>query len=588
MQSPTPTPDVDPALLKRPLLYYASKWGKQFRLGIFFLILTDFLDVLAPLLLARGIDQISNQAPLREVFFTAILLLVLMAALAACRYLWRIYFGEYHTRASEDLRGKSFARMLRLGRSYWPATNTGEAVSLLVSDVQSFRGAIGNGLLVFVDSVVLIAFIVPAMLYLQPTWTWQSLVLLPLVPFLVAKILRGIFTRHLHQQQVQASLTGFIQESVNGVRLIKGFSNESDRQQQYQRKNLELEAATRRTNWLDSWVDPCMMLGTFFGTAILVAVAAPDLISGAATVGSFVAFQRYLSKMAWPMTGLGIGFSQYKKGMASFERLRELLELQNPRMEKLDAPQLNSIQKVELKELTYTYKGSSTNALEGIDFNLPLGKLTLVLGATGSGKSTLLEVLAQTLQPSQGRYLLNDRDAESWDLASFRRKICLVTQTPVLFSTTVGENINYLANCSPEQLRRLMSQAQLDQDLAQWKDAEHTQLGEKGINLSGGQRQRVSLARGLSHPGQILLLDDVLSAVDQVTEERILQELKKLKQTTVLVTHRVTSARLADWILVLDHGQKVFEGPYSDHFFNDTAQWLKPKNTPPGVEVDAL
>lgn len=562
-------------MLQNPLWYYIRKHKKHFSLGMFFLLLTNTLDGLYPLILARGIDQIASGQPLREVGMTTLLFLGSMTLLAGSRFCWRVFFGRYHTLAAEDLRNRIFKHFTTMGPQFFKKNPIGELMSLITSDVQYFRRGIGSGVLVLVDGVSIICVVLPLMIWLNPHWTWKTLIFLPLVPFLILKVTRLIFKYYKIQQDRFAELSGISQETIAGIRVIKSFALENRRLQFYNQKSLEFEKSANRTAQVDSLFGPVMQFGVASGTVILLFVAADDVLTGAATIGTFVAFQRYISKMVWPMTALGMGLSQYQKGMASFERIKSIL------LEPTDIPdqgqiEIKSFESLEVKNLTYQFPENTQPTLKEISLKIQAGEKIGIVGPVGSGKTTLLHLLNRLYPAPLGTIFVNGHELTEITQRSLHSQIAMVPQEPFLFSESVSENMKMglddqtLAQIENHEVEHWASVVDIKHEVDALPHQFQSQLGERGVNLSGGQKQRLTIARGLMTRAPVLMLDDSLSAVDHKTEKVIQNQLhqqlngQSFKKTQVIVTHRLSAIENADQIFVMNNGRIEATGTHQE------------------------
>jgi ATP-binding cassette subfamily B protein len=552
-------------LFKNPTRFYIMKFKFHFFIGIGFLLVTNALDAVYPMILKRAIDQISAEAGLQALTWTVALFFAVLASLAGTRYAWRVFFGRYHTLAAEDLRNRIFTHLTSLGPSFYQRSQVGELMSLITNDVQAFRSGIGSGLLILIDGISIVFLVLPLMLYLEPNWTWQTLIFLPLVPFLIMLVTKLTFRAFKNQQEWLSKLAGFCQEVVGGIKVIKGFHQEKNRLSQYNQISKEYEKSAVKVGLLDAFFPPVMQFGVASGTVILLFVSAGDLISGAVTIGTFVAFQRYISKMVWPMTALGYGFSQFQKGMASFARIKEVLQEEKDLVPTGEFSE-DEFKSLVVKELSFSYSDHQRKILNKVSFELRPGETLGIVGPVGSGKSTLLNIITRLYTDYEGEILLNGRSIRDWDTESLRRMISSVTQEPFLFSESVIDNVRFgNKQASEDQVADLLEAVDLKQEMMSLSQGLQSELGERGVNLSGGQKQRLALARGLMMQSPVLFLDDVLSAVDTKTEEVIEQALQKNRgQSRILVSHRLSVLKNADRILVLNAGQVEACGSISE------------------------
>lgn len=554
-------------LLKRPLWYYIKNNPRAFSLGMLFLVITNALDGIYPLIMKTAIDQIEKRSPLDEIGKTCLLFLAIMSGLAITRYGWRTYFGKFHTYAAEHIRQKLFRKITSLGPNFFHKNQVGELMSLLTNDIQSFRQAIGPGLLILADGVIIIAVVLPIMITMNWEWTWKTLIFLPLVPFLIWRVMRLIHANYKAQQDRFSELTGVAQETVGGIRVIKSFAQEDNRTRLFNGVSSAFEKACNKVARIDALFMPVMEFGVTSGSVILLFVAKDDIYSGAVTIGTFVAFHRYIQKMVWPMTALGMGFSYFQKGYASFDRIKEVLNTET------DIPDngtyvIEKFESLEFKNVSYKHKGSSLYVLKNISFSLKAGESLGIMGPVGAGKTTLLHLLSRMYPLEEGQILVNDIPIEDIQQESLRKTFLLVPQEAFLFSESISDNVSFglREKASEEEILRMTEIVDLSKEIDSLPHKYDSQLGERGVNLSGGQKQRLTIARGLIMKTPVLVLDDSLSAVDTKTEKAIEEELAKSHSTTslIIVAHRLSSLKGVDKLLILKDGHVEAWGTYPE------------------------
>ena len=555
-------------LFRRPLMHYIRYQPRAFFTGIGLLVVTNSLDGLYPLLLKIGIDQIEKHQPLGELGRTSMMLFAALTCLGIFRYGWRRNFGRFHTYAMEDMRQRIFKHFTTLGPTFFHKNQIGELMSVVTNDVSSFRQAIGPGLLIFLDGLIYLAIILPVMFSINFTWTWQTLIFLPLVPFLINKVMKLIYTNYKISQDRFADLTGVTQETIGGIRVVKSYAQEEHRTQMFCDASRKVEIANNKVALVDSFFMPVMELGVTGGSVILFFIAADDLYTGAVTIGTFVAFHRYIQKMVWPVTALGLGFSYYEKGRASLTRIKEVMT------QKTDIPDtgeiaLDEFKTLEFLDVSFQYPGSEVYALKNISFKINSGEHVGLMGQVGAGKSTLVNLILRLYPIREGKVLINGLPIENFTLSSLRSQMVLVTQEVFLFSETVSRNVSYGLNDDPDftLVTRMTDVVNIRGEIENLPQKFDSQLGERGVNLSGGQKQRLSIARGLILDSPFLILDDSLSAVDTRTEKMIEDELGRAnsaKQTRLTVAHRLSSLKSTDRIIVLKQGTMEALGTASE------------------------
>ncbi|MFP5518485.1 MAG: ABC transporter ATP-binding protein [Bdellovibrionia bacterium] len=545
----------DHFLIKHPFWFYVRRHPRSVFIGMLALFATNALDAAYPLLLKTGIDQIEKRAALDEVGRTAFLFFVLMASLAITRYGWRIGFGYFHSHAAEHIRQKIFSHLTFMGPKFFNKNPVGELMSLLTSDVQSFRQAIGPGLLILADGIMIILMVFPIMWSLNADWTLNTLIFLPAVPFLIWKVMRLIHANYKTQQDRFSDVTAFAQENIGGIRVVKSYALEDRRLSQFDEISQSFEKACNRVAKVDSMWGPVMQFGIASGSVILLFIAQDDILSGAASIGTFVAFHRYIQKMVWPMSALGMGLSMFQKGWASFDRIKDVLTQESNIVDQGQLS-LEKIEKIQFEDVSFTYPESQVPSLSHVSFTISRGDRLGIIGPVGAGKTTLLNLLLRLYSPTSGRILINDLPIESYTLESLRAALVLIPQEPFLFSDSVTGNLSFARTVNTIEQNNLLKTVDLFEEVANMPEKENTLLGERGVNLSGGQKQRLAIARGLACNSEVIILDDSLSAVDTKTENKIESLLQQHSSCIrIVVAHRLSSLKAMQKVLVLKDGQ---------------------------------
>lgn len=555
-------------LLNHPLLFYIRTYPRPLILGVTFLLITNLLDAIWPLILKEGIDRITTHVSMGEMGRTALTFFLVMASLSITRYGWRMGFGRFHTLTAEHLRTTTFRHLVALSPGFFLRKPVGELMSLLTNDVQSFRNAVGSGLLVLADGFLILVIVIPIMISMNFVWTLYALAFLPLVPLLIWLVMKRIHDAAKAQQESFARVTAHSQESVAGIRIVKGFALENVRLEHFNKESKEYERTSNVTAKIDSLFHLVMEFGVTIGTIIFLFSAKDDMISGAASIGTFVAFHRYIMKIVWPMTALGLGISQVQKGFGAFSRIRELLN-EKSEIEDRGQKALGDFESLEFHRVSFQYPGATTWALRDVSFRIKKGESLGIAGAVGAGKTTLLSLLTRQYAPSSGEILLNGSPLETYSLADLRQLLTLIPQDVFLFSETVTWNVGFghSQDFSDQQAEAMAKQVELHDEVIRLPQSYQSLVGEKGVTLSGGQKQRLALARGLVMDSQALILDDVLSAIDTKTERRIDQMLFSRRQkggTQILVAHRWSTLMRCSHLLVLTEGQVESFGARAD------------------------
>ncbi len=567
-----------------PLRTYVRRFWRPFALGTLTLALTNLFDILTPFALMKAIDAITSGD--RVKLHEAILLYAgFMIGAVSFRHQWRIHFGRFHHSVAEDIRNRLFTKYSELGPSFFEKNATGELMSLMINDVNTFRMAVGPALLILLDALFLIVFIVPFMLSISVEWTWKTMILLPCVPFVIRYMENRIAKASRISQDRLAEMSGYAQELVTGIRVVKGFAQETFRQNAFRVFADKYASACNKVSSYDALFEPALQIGVATGSVILLAWGSKDVLSGAVTLGTFVAFHEYIKRMIWPMAAIGSGLSLIQQGRASYGRINEVLQTQ-PDVLDTGSDSIAAFHTLGVRNLTYTYPGASQPALRDISFSLGKGEVLGIVGPVGSGKSTLIQLLGRIRPAPADTIFVNGRSFEVFSVEAWRSRLAVAPQDTFLFSRSVEDNILFgqgvvgsemsgadtLAHSLHPDAIATADAVAIREEIERLPLGFRAWLGEKGVNLSGGQRQRLTIARALAHssrrlasPADIVVLDDSLSAVDGKTEAAVLSAMKATnKMTAIIISHRLAAVKHADRILVLNEGRIEASGRHED------------------------
>ncbi len=461
-------------------------------------------------------------------------------------------------RIREDL----FRRLLILDQLFFSTSRTGDILSRFSNDLTNVRMLTGFGAMSAMNTLILYVAAVTLMSRIHPWLTLCAIIPFPLMILVVKKVSHRLFQRSLAAQEELARLTSLTEESISTVRLIKSYCREEHFQGLFGKVSATYLGHNLRLARLRGLLIPVMAAATGAGTLIVLFVGGRLVISGAITLGDFVAFSGYLAMLVWPTAVMGWILTLAQRGAASMSRLAAILVAEPAVSEAGDAKPLTDVQAgIELRELSIGY--GEVQVLNRISYYIAAGERIGITGEVGSGKSTLLKLLPRLLPVDDGRIFIDGRDINHVTLDSLRALIGYVPQEAFLFSRSIRENIAYgAADGDSGNVDELARQASLTADVDKFREGLDTMVGEKGVALSGGQKQRLSIARALSVKPRILLLDDPLSAVDAGREEEILGELGRFcgDRTVLIVSHRLSAFRDCDRVLVLQGGCIAEEG----------------------------
>jgi ATP-binding cassette subfamily B protein len=553
---------------ERRLLRYLARHRRAFIAGFVCVVIATAISTGGPWVLKYAIDDLSQGLTFDKIRLYGVLLFVLAAVGGLFRFFTRRIIIGASRDFEYDLRNDFFAALQRLHLAYFQHHRTGDLMSRATSDLGAVRMMIGPAVMYTASTVLTFIVAIVLMASIDPWLTLVALIPLPLVTVVVKYFGNAIHTRFEKIQEQLSDISAIAQESLAGVRVVRAYGQETFEISRFRAANEEFVQRNRALIRLQGFYFPSMGLLMGIGALLVLWLGSRRVVAGQMTLGELVAFNAYLTMLGWPMIAFGWVSNLLQRGSASWKRLLEVLDA-TPLVS--DAEADTSIQsidgEVEFRNLTFSF--GDAVVLHGISFRVPRGTTTAIVGATGSGKSTLLNLLPRLHEPPAGTVLIDGVDVRRIPLEVLRGAIGFVSQEPFLFSTTLAENVAFGARGeqgSRDRIAEAASIARLDKDLAQFPQGYDTTVGERGITLSGGQKQRVAIARALVVEPKILVLDDALSAVDTHTEEEILERLSAAKsgRTAIVVSHRVSTIRDADHIVVLHDGRVAERGTHDD------------------------
>ena len=538
--------------------------------GLALVVVSNFFATRVPQYLQRGIDALEKGGSFALVRHEIALLLAIAAVAGITRYGMRELLNGVSRRVETDLRDRLFQHLQILSASFYDRMPTGDIMARATNDLLAVRMVAGPALMYFVDTIVRTLMVLPYMLLISPRLT--GLALLPLIALPVVMVIFGqaIHRRTLAIQAQYSTLTSAAHENISGVRIVRAYQQERAEAVNFRRLNEEYARRNIALARVAGAFHPILALLGGLGGAAVLYIGGSLVVAGTVTVGEFVAFGVYLVTLVWPMIALGWVVNLVQRGEASMGRLLALLQEQPAIVSPAAAsnlPAAHGGRTVKYEGVWFRYPNAPERGwvLQDIHFTVEAGRSLAIVGATGSGKSTLVELLPRAYDPDRGRILIDGVDIRALSLADLREAIGFVPQETFLFSETLRNNI-LLGAPDDGRLSGVVETAQLTEALPELPQGIDTMLGERGVNLSGGQKQRSAIARALAQDPPVFVLDDALSAVDGQTEAKILHGLRDALRgrTSIIVSHRLTAVRDADWILVLDEGVIVEQGTHAE------------------------
>ncbi len=459
-----------------------------------------------------------------------------------------------------DLKNIVYQQYQRLSLSFYKQNRTGDLMNRISEDVSKVRMYMGPSIMYGINMITLFAVVIPQMFITAPDLALYTIIPLPILSIAIYVISREINKRATLVQQYLSNLNTISQEAFSGIAVIKAYNLAPTMYNQFTEvandskdKNIDLAR-------VQALFFPLMVLLIGLSNIMVIYIGGRQVIDGVIEVGTIPEFLIYVNMLTWPVAIVGWVTNMIQQAEASQKRINQFLDIE-PEIQNNTEKHHKVTGDIEFNEVSFTYPDTNIEALKKVSFKVRAGKTLAILGKTGSGKSTVLELIGRLYDVTSGEIKIDDNNIEQTNLDDLRQAIGYVPQDAFLFSDTIGNNIAFgTAQATQEEIETAAKNAVVHDNIVQFTNKYETVLGERGITLSGGQKQRVSIARAIIKKPKILLLDDCLSAVDTETEEQILNNLKELTRntTTVLVSHRVSSAKNADHIIVLEEG-KIFE-----------------------------
>mgnify|MGYP000970313771 CR=1 FL=1 len=554
---------------------FLSQHKRYYILGIGALLLTNLAQLVIPKMLGDLTNLVASGDFARGDLFRFILGFVgLSIGIAVFRYFWRINIMGTARRMEYTLRNMLFEHLQSLSTEFFNYHKTGDLMAHATNDIHAVRMALGPGVVNSVDALFLtsvIVFMMAKTINLQLTLV--ALLPLPImlaVTFGFGRVIHGRFRR---VQEAFSDLTDRVQENFAGIRVVKGFAREASEEERFREVNEYNVTRNMDLVRVHALFHPLVGYLGALSFIVVLGYGGTLVLDGSITIGDFVAFNSYLGMLTWPVMAIGWVMNMIQRGKASMDRLNAIFneqsEITDPGSDG-ELPELKG--KIEFKNLTFAYPTSTKPVLQGINAEISPGQVVGILGRTGSGKTTLLNLLVRLYNVESGMLKLDDVDIDQVSVGVLRDSIGYVPQDSFLFSATIRENIDF-ANTGSD-LAKVIDFAKIAQvydNIVEFPKQFDTVVGERGVTLSGGQKQRIAIARALIKEPQILIMDDSLSAVDTETEEAILQNLRRIfpGKTVIIVSHRISTLKAADQILVLEEGCISQRGTHDELILED-------------------
>ncbi len=547
----------------RRLLHYFGLYKTRLTIGALCVVGSALFSLAKPLIVGNAVNALGSGFT-REMLIRYGLLLIgasIIEGLFLYAQRWIIIGASRHM--EYDMRGDFYEHLQKLPLRFYQEQRTGDLMSRATNDLGSVRMLIGPATMHSLSSLLVVTGAFIMMVRIDVTMALLALTAVPIVAGLVKIFGQRI---HVHTKAVQdyfGEISARVQENLSGVRVVRAFTRETSEIETFKRMNHEYVERNRSLIRLTATFYPALhaLIGLMF--VLVFFVGSRKMIGGTLTLGAFVAFQFYLGRMIWPLIALGWVINLFQRGMASMKRLHEIWSVEPDADPTTAVAAMQPQGNVEIRDLTFAY--DARPVLRNINLDIRQGETVGIVGRTGSGKSTLLALITRSFEPPRGTIFLDGRPIETIPIHQLREWIGMVPQETFLFSESIAENIRFgRPDATDAEVDEVAAQAGLSTDVAGFPQGLGTVIGERGITLSGGQKQRTAIARALVRDPLILIMDDSLSAVDTHTEERILHALRSIRKgrTVLIVSHRVSSVKDADHIVVLEDGRIVERGTH--------------------------
>ncbi len=532
------------------------------------IVLSNLLSIINPKIVSRAIDYLQGDIQIPHLLKYSGALIGITIILGCFRFLTRRTVIVVSRLIENDMRNDLFARLQSLSSVFYQKNNTGDIMARLTNDLNAIRSVLGPGLMYTVNTIATFIFVIIMMLTISSLLTLMAMIPVPLMVIMVNYFNRQINRSYSAVQTQYATISTKAQENLAGIRIIKSYVLEKLELDRFNQLNKDYIKKNMQYVKFNAAYRPSMMLIVGIGVAIILLFGGRMIIHDIITLGEFVAFNLYLGMLVFPSIALGWVMGIFYQGIASMNRLDYIFMSELDIKDETSTDLLESISgQIEFKNLSFTYSDPEEKVLKNINLYVSAGDIIAVVGRTGSGKSTLMQLLTRIFEPPDDTLFLDDKDIKRMSLKQLRNNIGYIPQDTFLFSDMIRNNIAFgVTDVNQEKIEWAAKIAQIHDSVIEFPAGYDTILGERGINLSGGQKQRVAIARAILKEPKILLLDDALSAVDALTEEAILDDLKIVmkNKTCFWISHRISSIKNADHIIVLDEGAIVEEGTHEE------------------------
>ncbi|MBB15012.1 hypothetical protein CMK22_07045 [Candidatus Poribacteria bacterium] len=549
---------------------YAVRHRFAIIISVTLVLLSNGMMLIGPMILKYVVDDLNqgrDQITREKVLLYALLILGVALVGGVFRFGQRRLIGGVARRIEYELRGDFFKHLQKMQKSYFDQMDTGDLMSRATNDLDAVHRLLGFAIIFIADATVFFGFALVIMLRIDVTLTMLALIPYPILAVLVQLISKNLHNNFERIQEGFSKMNTKVQENLSGVRVVRAYTLEQSEIEEFDRQNLNFVSLNQVFIRLEAIFFPIFRLLPGIGAIVLLWLGGLHVMQGKIMLGDFVAFNAYLSMLIRPVIMLGFIVNRFAQGTASIDRINLILN-HKPEIcdeEGVDEKITELNGEIEFRHLTFAYSNSSP-VLKDINLKIDSGSTVAIVGATGAGKTTLVDLIPRIYQPERGSVFIDGIDTRNIPLKTLRASIGMVQQESFLFSDLLKNNIAYGADSATEtEIEVAARNAGLLSQIDEFPNQFDTHVGERGKTLSGGQRQRTAIARAIMSPPKILILDDAFASVDTHTEDTILGRLKQLGNcTTILISHRISTVKAADQIVVLHDGRIVEVGTHQD------------------------
>jgi len=520
------------------------------------------------MVIQQAIDYLAQEIKISTLLMYASFIVLIAAGQGIFRFLMRQTVIVGSRLIENDFRNELFGHLQKMSAKFFQNMPTGDIMARMTNDLNAVRSVLGPGIMYSINTFITFIFVITMMIRISPMLTLFALIPIPIMAILVNRFGMQIHRRYKEIQAHFSKISTKAQENLAGIRIVKAYVQEKNEIYEFNKLNEEYIKKNMAYAKVYAAFHPMMFFIIGVGVVLVLWIGGELIMNEVISLGEFVAFSLYLGMLVWPSIALGWVVGIFQQGKASMQRINEIIYKEPDISDTTETIKVDDLKgDIVIKNLNFSYSTDEPAMLKNINLQIQSGKILAIVGRTGSGKSTFINLLTRTFDPNDKSIFIDDIDIKQIPLEVLRKNIGFVPQETLLFSDTIKENIGFgIDNPEFEKIENSAQSTQIHESIIEFPDKYDTMLGERGINLSGGQKQRISIARAILKLPKILILDDCLSAVDTVTEEKILEQLIEIMKdkTCIWVSHRISAIKNADKIIVLDDGKIEEEGTHQE------------------------